>query len=115
MPDTEARSGPLRAQPTSTAATSSSCQGRNVIAGLLLIVVAEDLARGDRAQRLPGGEADDVGDEVDGAVAEDDVHAAGMPAPRRGRVGRPPVGLGTREVEFRLAEAVARQQIIRAG
>ena len=44
----------------------------------------EDLAAPDRIQADPDNRVDGVLDEVDGAVAEAGVHAAGMPAARAG-------------------------------
>src|SRR5262249_17905859 len=69
-----------------------------------------DLAPRDGAQRLPGGVIDVLLDEAHGAVAEQDIDAAGMPAARRRGViaARTRVAGDARQAELRQVNAPGR-------
>src|SRR4051812_39868123 len=65
-------------------------------AGASLPVGAGDVLAARGTQRLPGGQLDAVGDELDAAVAEQDVDAARVPAARGVELG---AGRGRRHAQ----------------
>src|SRR5947209_2283543 len=78
--------------------------------------IRNGLVAGNGGQRPPhADEIDTIGHEANGAVAHDDVDAAGMMAARGGGVVRAGIAADAREIQERLAVTPALIEDVRAG